>query len=215
MISHSFAPFYFVNHGLLARIVLGLWAVAERHGFDPAQKKKRPMTGRILLIAFTFMATLSWPGAQSLRAQSPLSPDMVQETLNGFESALNAREGKIAALRFLNGHIGDGARFYFADSAPQTKEDFVNAALFGTDRHQAQEYNLTLEPVRIALDTEGVHAQVQETVTERGAPVSGLAFTHVRECDSRYALAADGSLVLTTRTCSAPLTQAQAPVPAP
>lgn len=173
------------------------------------------MTGRILLTVFVFVTALSWPGAQSLRAQSPLSPEMVQETLDGFESALNAREGKIAALRFLNGHIGDGARFYFADSAPQTKEGFVNAALFGPARNQAQTYNLTIEPVRIALDTEGVHAQVQETMTERGAPVSGLAFTHVRECDSRYALAADGSLVLTTRTCSAPLAQAQPPVLAP
>jgi len=195
-------PRFFVNHGFLARIVLDLWAVAECHGFDPAQKKKRPMTGRILLTVFVFVAALSWPGAQSLRAQSPLSPEMVQETLDGFESALNAREGKIAALRFLNGHIGDEARFYSAQSMPQSKETFINAALFGT--REIADYALSLAPVHIAIDREGLHADVLETVTERGAPVSGLAFAHVRHCESRYALTADGSLILSARRCSAP-----------
>lgn len=165
------------------------------------------MTGRIVLIALAFAAALCLPGAHPLRAQSALTPEMVQETLTGFESALNARAGKIAALRFLNGHIGDEARFYSAQSLPQSKETFINAALFGT--REIADYALSLAPVHIAIDREGLHADVLETVTERGAPVSGLAFAHVRHCESRYALNADGSLILSARRCSAP-----APAPA-
>lgn len=165
------------------------------------------MTGRIFPIAILFAAALCLPGGPALRAQSALTPEAVRETLAGFEAALNAREGKIAALRYLNGHIGDDARFYSAEIAPQSKETFINAALFGA--REIEDYALSLEPLQIAIDREGVHADVSETVSERGAPVSGLAFAHVRQCESRYTLAADGALILTARSCAAPVAQPQ------
>lgn len=156
-------------------------------------------------LAFAALLCLA-PGGGSLHAQSALTPDRLVFALERFEDALNLREGPVAALRFLNGHIGDGTRMRFLraeGAAPEIldKEAFVNAAL--SARKGMQDYALTLDPEKITVARDGVHADVSEYVTERGAPISGLSFTRAQRCESRFALAADGSLILSARTCVA------------
>lgn len=158
------------------------------------------MRKRTSALALLFTAgLLLTPAGTPLHARSALTPEAVREALAGFEDALNLREGRLAALRFLNGHIGDRAHLSFAGAGTIDKEGFINAALF--DVKALDSYSLALEPARIAIDREGVHADVTEMVTEQGAPVSGLSFTRIARCESRYALAADGSLILAARAC--------------
>lgn len=156
---------------------------------------------RSFLFGCLFCIGLCFPAVSGSYAHNALNAEAVRQTLGDFQDALNLAHGSVAALRFLNGHINDRALIRFSDKGTMDKESFVNGALFGTKTFD--DYEITLDPVAIIIDNEGVHADVSEKVTERGAPALGLVSTKTWRCDSRFALATDGSLVMSARACEA------------